>query len=824
MSSYLRALRHGLLRLFYFPRLSIPVLLTLSLTLAAVLTVVAMSSNLIIKPLPDIHDEQSTYLVKYELGVSDGIFINAFSYQSFAHLAEKYRSVGQFATFNSNNEQAANINGQNFAVTQIKTSDNFIADFGGQLLLGEEPEQSAADGVWISHQLWQTAFNGSQSVIGQQLRLKGAQLQIRGVLADFDSFKGVQKNKQQVWQFYHLDDYIKKSTGSFADDFQGLYRAKARQLTKADLSAFWDEFLQHGPTDKNGIPADAFKSLSKKSSITPYRDFLLLKQQKLVLFLLITIGVLLLMACLNLLNLFISHYQQRQQELAIQMSLGASKGKLVLMSFCENLPTFLLSGTAGIIGAAWLIRLLPVISRGNISMLNLVHIDVTTVLVALALTVLINFIFAWLSVNQFQLKTLFELLRSGNKGVANGQQTLLTKATFVLQISSAAIVLTAMGMVAKAAFDEVNPDLGFKQGNYLFVRAKLDEGFRVPAKEWREGQQEEMEAEQQAKLDTLANRQIKSDIIQQLSQLDPTFGFLQSNAEPLGLFEFTFHISFDSEKSENVSFGSLNIADDFISSFGISLLAGRNITKQEFEQLDKVMLINETLAKQLSKGEAIDSVIGKTLSDHQIVGVVADHVNAQTIDSNTGIAYYAQPMPSQINLILQLPENNSFDIAAIEQIVKQAHPQITKVKSATLQSKFDENMADEYAQFYVILSLVGLTLILAAFGSGGMALSFAQVKRFEMAIRMATGASRGLLMKQMLLNFSGLMTLTLVCSLLGASVIYWGLQQQIVALPDFSWDALVLFSAFLITIVFTVVSGVVWRVINDQPMQVLREL
>ncbi len=64
MSIYQRALKHGVQRLITKPRLALPVLITLSLTLAAVLTVVAMSSNLIFKPLPDIKDEQNIYHVE----------------------------------------------------------------------------------------------------------------------------------------------------------------------------------------------------------------------------------------------------------------------------------------------------------------------------------------------------------------------------------------------------------------------------------------------------------------------------------------------------------------------------------------------------------------------------------------------------------------------------------------------------------------------------------------------------------------------------------------------------------------------------------------
>ena len=99
MSFYLRALRHGVLRLFTLPRLSLPILLTLSLTLAAVLAVVAMSSHLIFKPLPDIKDEKNLYVINRTMAVSEDMRVSMFTAKRLALLAEQYKGYGQFAAY-----------------------------------------------------------------------------------------------------------------------------------------------------------------------------------------------------------------------------------------------------------------------------------------------------------------------------------------------------------------------------------------------------------------------------------------------------------------------------------------------------------------------------------------------------------------------------------------------------------------------------------------------------------------------------------------------------------------------------------------------------
>jgi len=126
-------------------------------------------------------------------------------------------------------------------------------------------------------------------------------------------------------------------------------------------------------------------------------------------------------------------------------------------------------------------------------------------------------------------------------------------------------------------------------------------------------------------------------------------------------------------------------------------------------------------------------------------------------------------------------------------------------------------------QFYFISALSLLTLLLAAVGSNGMAMSFTELKRFELAIRMATGASRLNLMKRTLKSFNGLLLSALAIAITLACGLYLTLQSAIPLLPAFSWQALTIFTSLLIAIVFSAIVLVVWRIINADPMRALRE-
>lgn len=238
---YLRALSQGLLKVFSLPRLSIPIILTLSLTLGAVLTVVAMVSNLMLKPLPDIKDEASLYTLNYHYRVSDKVSIPAFNKNILVALAQYYEQLGEISSLNVTDKEAE-IAGQAFAVELFDAATNVPSNVMKQsLLLGEMPNQgNYQDKVWISEQLWLAGYNRSPNVLGQPIVLEGKTKLIQGVLTNFESYKrSGDFNRQQVWQFYSYQDLLQQpEPNHFMPLNMILFRVKQRKLTEQDIEDF----------------------------------------------------------------------------------------------------------------------------------------------------------------------------------------------------------------------------------------------------------------------------------------------------------------------------------------------------------------------------------------------------------------------------------------------------------------------------------------------------------------------------------------------------------------------------------------------------------
>jgi len=820
MSIYTRAFTQGVKRLVSLPRISLPVLITLSLTLSAVLTVVAMSSNLIFKPLPDIKDEATIFYFDKQIHISKDFKISIFSRRNSAEFAQHYASMGDVASLDISESSLA-INGQNLAISKITASNNFhtiVANL--PLLLGDAPRLSNQEGsVWISESLWRTAFAKSHNVIGQSLAINDKQQTIRGVYADFHSYYSMgQKYNQQTWQFYDLNSHLADTpTGDFGGTTQLFFKTNGVALSKPMLADFWQMYFKKYETELTTLP-QMLATMKTSTKVELYRDHLMQDQNTLILFLLISVSSLLFMACLNLFNLFLSHYQQREQEFATQLCFGSPRYRLALMAFVENLPLFLLSSIIGIFSCAWLIRALPVISGGNIEMLSLVTLDLATVVISFVIVLFINALFSLSAMFQCDPKYLSQHISGTNKGVNAGKMKPLSKALYITQLSAATIIMTGTAILAQESYNKMAVDFGFEPGNTLLVNVELAH-LEAPLPTELEALRAEMRRR------NLALLELKNQLAAAAQQVQPQLTILTSQSEPFGK-EFSVSMIFDEQTNEQISFMYKNVGVDYLSAFNLKLIAGRNLSIEEQTNFANVAIINEPLALQITKDGTVNSAIGKQLGAYQIIGVIADHYSMV----NNGVGYPTLMTPandtvnSGLTMIMQLPQGYNFKQAELTAAMLKAYPHVKQIKPMLLDDLWHIHIEEDRVRFYFICALCLLTLLLAFVGTNAMAVGFSELKRFELAIRMATGASRKSLLKRTISAITPLLFAAFSVAIVLSSLLYWALLSLNAPLPNLSFVTLCLFGFALLAIVMSAIAWVVWRIINADPMRALREL
>ena len=169
MSLYTNALKHGMQRIFTLPRLSLPLISTLGLTLAAVLTVIAVTNTLLFQPLPDI-DENDLYQIELQMDISEGLTAPFFS--DPRRVASAKQAFGPELSWGqiSQGYSMIEVNGNEIPVVRFDAVSGSPEVLGLNLLLGQSSEiDNVEEGIWISHSLWRSEYGSIGELSSQTL-------------------------------------------------------------------------------------------------------------------------------------------------------------------------------------------------------------------------------------------------------------------------------------------------------------------------------------------------------------------------------------------------------------------------------------------------------------------------------------------------------------------------------------------------------------------------------------------------------------------------------------------------------------------------------
>jgi ABC-type antimicrobial peptide transport system permease subunit len=470
-----------------------------------------------------------------------------------------------------------------------------------------------------------------------------------------------------------------------------------------------------------------------------------------------------------------------------------------------------------LIGAAWGIRLLPTLSAGNLRLLDYVHLDIQTVVVALLLVFVINTVFSMLCVVQFNPQKLVKTLNNiGNKGVSSGKVTLLSRILFILQLSFASLVLVGSVLLAKSAYEEFNVDFGFARKN----TAVLNITYHPLESATDSASQEDTTDDNFDDVGIAIREQVTSTLLKNFKKMH----VLQAQDDPLGVFA-QLTLWKNPDDGEILTFIAKNIGPDYINIFDIPLLLGRNMTEKEYQNRDNVVLINSTMARVLAKSDDLATVLSKEFNGAQIIGVIPEHYTFTQEDKGYAQVLYNDWNWSELGqkVVVLLPKGDTFDSDKVISLIESSHPLIKEVDMIVIEERWSERSLSARVQFYAISVLCIVTLLLAAIGSQGMAMNFAELKRFELAIRMTTGASRWGLIKRVVKEFSGLLVISFTVACAIASGVYGSVNQRTDVLPPLTWQSMSVLNSVLLMLVLGTVVFVVWRVVSANPMGILRE-
>ena len=335
----------------------------------------------------------------------------------------------------------------------------------------EADEKPGAEKVAVlSDGLWRRRFGGDPKVLGSLLQIDGVSTRIVGVMPPGFRFPSAEI---QLWVPMTIDP-ANLQVGSF--NYDGIGRLRPGMTTETATRELSDLVVRVTDLPNAIISREMLETAQFGTLVYPLRDDIVGDIGQILWVVLGGVGLILLIACANVANLFLVRAEGRQREVAVRSALGASRWNIARLFLSESIVLSLIGGALGLALAAAGVRVLVAMRPEGLPRLEEIAVDGTvlafTVGVALAAGLLVG-LFAAL---RYGRPELIPALKEGGRGGTVGHERLRARnALVVLQVALALVLLVCAGLMVRSFWRLRNVSPGLDPASTLTVRLNLPE-------------------------------------------------------------------------------------------------------------------------------------------------------------------------------------------------------------------------------------------------------------------------------------------------------------------------------------------------------------
>ena len=723
-------------------------ILIAGLGIGAASTVFSLVNGMMLRPLP-FHDPGRL------VWISNGDNWTSTQTEQYSDLRQLNRSFSDLAgwsAFYSPGNRELTGAGEPERLTSVPITGNLFSLLGVEPAIGRsftreecQGRYSAPPAMLLSYSFWRRRFDADPGVVGRELTLNNHPVTIVGVMpASFD-FASILAPGTPIDIFipWPLNDKT-KPTGNTLKVVGRLMPGATLQGAQAELTALGKQLDSQHP-ERNPITP----------LLMPLAQHVSERAVPALFVLACAVGIVMLLVCANLSNLQLARLGTRQKEMAMRAALGAGRWRLLRQMLTESVALSCWGAVLGLMLAIAGTRALANLRAFNLPLLESVRVDGSALLFTLLAAVASGVLYGLLPALRITALSLQERLQDAGRRSSGGKRHAWVRDGLVVsELAFACVLLVGAGLLIRSFLRvlEVNP--GFQAERAAALR--IDPSFRISGF-----------ARQNSFIDDVLHRArsvpgivaagitdvlpLRDDRAWAVSAVGQVYGKSHPPPEP--------YIRV--------------VSDGYFQAAGIPLRLGREFTERDRATGERVVVVNETLARTLWPGQNPLGQMVTTDGGRRVVGVVAD-VRHEALEKAGGSEMYLPMRQTADYAAMQLVVRTALPpeslAAGLRTALRPIDPNLPVREFVTFQDLVDKAVSPRRFLVLLLAGFAAFALILASLGIYAV-ISFSVSQRVqEIGIRMALGASALELQGRIVLRTLGLAAMGLAAGMAAARV------------------------------------------------------